>query len=76
NVVPRRDRNNQQRPNRPNRHRDPSVLNENQNTPAPVVVDEKQVKVDVIDAPKHDVMNTALIINVDQGQSEIVALTP
>lgn len=76
NVVPRRDRNNQQRPNRPNRHRDPSVLNENQSTPAPVVVDEKQVKVDVIDAPKHDVMNTALIINVDQGQSEIVALTP
>ncbi len=76
NVVPRRDRNNQQRPNRPNRHRDPSVLNENQNTPAPVVVDEKQIKVDVIDAPKHDVMNTALIINVDQGQSEIVALTP
>ncbi|HGL4084932.1 TPA: Rne/Rng family ribonuclease [Acinetobacter nosocomialis] len=76
NVVPRRDRNNPQRPNRPNRHRDPSVLNENQNTPAPVVVDEKQVKVDVIDAPKHDVMNTALIINVDQGQSEIVALTP
>lgn len=76
NVVPRRDRNNQQRPNRPNRHRDPSVLSENQNAPAPVVVDEKQVKVDVIDAPKHDVMNTALIINVDQGQSEIVALTP
>lgn len=74
NAVPRRDRNNQQRPNRPNRHRDPSVLNENQNTP--VVVDEKQIKVDVIDAPKHDVMNTALIINVDQGQSEIVALTP
>lgn len=30
----------------------------------------------MIDAPKHDVMNTALIINVDQGQSEIVALTP
>ncbi|UQL21237.1 Rne/Rng family ribonuclease [Acinetobacter baumannii] len=74
NAVPRRDRNNQQRPNRPNRHRDPSVLNENQNTP--VVIDEKQIKVDVIDAPKHDVMNTALIINVDQGQSEIVALTP
>ncbi len=33
-----------------------------------VVIDEKQIKVDVIDAPKHDVMNTALIINVDQGQ--------
>ncbi|WP_335973962.1 Rne/Rng family ribonuclease [Acinetobacter calcoaceticus] len=77
NVVPRRDRNNQQRPNRPNRHRDPSVLNENQNAPAaPVVVDEKQVKVNLIDAPKHEVMNTALVINVDQAQSEIIALTP
>lgn len=52
-AVPRRDRNNQQRPNRPNRHRDPSVLNENQNTPAPAVVDEKQIKVDLIDAPQH-----------------------
>ncbi len=76
NAVPRRDRNNQQRPNRPNRHRDPSVLNENQNAPAPVVVDEKQIKVDLIDAPKHEVMNTALVINVDQAQSEIIALTP
>lgn len=72
--VEKDDKSQQQRPNRPNRHRDPSVLNENQNTP--VVIDEKQIKVDVIDAPKHDVMNTALIINVDQGQSEIVALTP
>lgn len=75
-AVPRRDRNNQQRPNRPNRHRDPSVLNENQNTPAPAVVDEKQIKVDLIDAPQHEVMNTALVINVDQAQSEIIALTP
>ncbi|MEO9302632.1 Rne/Rng family ribonuclease [Acinetobacter pittii] len=74
-AVPRRDRNNQQRPNRPNRHRDPSVLNENQNTPAPAVVDEKQIKVDLIDAPQHEVMNTALVINVDQAQSEIIALT-
>ncbi|MFI7969136.1 hypothetical protein ACFMKD_34875, partial [Acinetobacter baumannii] len=74
--VPRRDRNNQQRPNRPNRHRDPSVLNENQNTPAAAVVDEKQIKVDLIDAPQHEVMNTALVINVDQAQSEIIALTP
>lgn len=74
-AVPRRDRNNQQRPNRPNRHRDPSVLNENQNTPA-AVVDEKQIKVDLIDAPQHEVMNTALVINVDQAQSEIIALTP
>lgn len=75
-AVPRRDRNNQQRPNRPNRHRDPSVLNENQNAPAPAVVDEKQIKVDLIDAPQHEVMNTALVINVDQAQSEIIALTP
>ncbi|MFE0412631.1 hypothetical protein ACFW0S_28425, partial [Citrobacter freundii] len=75
-AVPRRDRNNQQRPNRPNRHRDPSVLNENQNTPAPAVVDEKQIKVDLIDAPQHEVMNTALVINVDQAQSEKIALTP
>lgn len=75
-AVPRRDRNNQQRPNRPNRHRDPSVLNENQNAPAPAVVDEKQVKVDLIDAPQHEVMNTALVINVDHAQSEIIALTP
>lgn len=75
-AVPRRDRNNQQRPNRPNRHRDPSVLNENQNTQAPAVVDEKQIKVDLIDAPQHEVMNTALVINVDQAQSEIIALTP
>ncbi|WPP69728.1 Rne/Rng family ribonuclease [Acinetobacter pittii] len=75
-AVPRRDRNNQQRPNRPNRHRDPSVLNENQNTPAPAVVDEKQIKVDLIDAPQHEVMNTALVINLDQAQSEIIALTP
>jgi ribonuclease E len=52
-------------------------LNENQNAPAaPVVVDEKQIKVDLIDAPKHEVMNTALVINVDQAQSEIIALTP
>lgn len=75
--VPRRDRNNQQRPNRPNRHRDPSVLNETQNAPAPVVVaDEKQVKVDVIDAPRNEVLNTALVINIDQAQSEIIALAP
>lgn len=70
--LPRRDRN-QQRPNRPNRHRDQSVLNE---APAAPVENPQQVKVDVIDAPRTEPMNTALIVNIDQGQSEIVALNP
>ncbi|MHA3892648.1 Rne/Rng family ribonuclease [Acinetobacter sp. GXMZU3951] len=77
-AVPRRDRNNQQRPNRPNRHRDQSVFNEQPAAaiaaPAPVVVDERQVKVDVIDAPRQDIMPTALVVNIDQAQSEIVAI--
>ncbi|WP_312100230.1 Rne/Rng family ribonuclease [Acinetobacter venetianus] len=73
--VPRRDRNNQQRPNRPNRHRDQSVLNE---TPAQAesTNNPQQVKVDVVDAPRAESMNTALIVNIDQGQSEIVAINP
>lgn len=70
--LPRRDRN-QQRPNRPNRHRDQSVLNEAPaTTEAPA--NPQQVKVDVVDAPRSAPMNTALIVNIDQGQSEIVAL--
>jgi len=73
NPLPRRDRNNQQRSNRPNRHRDQSVLNEVP-TAAPVVNNPQQVKVDVIEAPRAEAMNTALIVNIDQGQSEIVAL--
>ncbi|UOG17248.1 Rne/Rng family ribonuclease [Acinetobacter sp. PK01] len=76
-AVPRRDRNNQQRPNRPNRHRDQSVFNEQQAAvaaPAPVVVDEQQVKVEVIDAPRQDILPTALVVNVDQAQSEIIAI--
>ena len=76
-VVPRRDRNNQQRPNRPNRNRDQSVLdNAHQTTNKPVANDAKQVKVDVVDAPRDEIMATALVINVDQAQSEIVALNP
>ncbi|ENX17228.1 hypothetical protein F895_01168 [Acinetobacter sp. CIP 64.2] len=72
--LPRRDRN-QQRPNRPNRHRDQSVLNEAPaTTEAPA--NPQQVKVDVVDAPRAEPMNTALIVNIDQGQSEIVALNP
>lgn len=74
NALPRRDRNNQQRPNRPNRHRDQSVLNETAAVTPETVVNPQQIKVDVIDAPRAEPMNTALIVNIDQGQSEIVAL--
>ena len=72
-AVPRRDRN-AQRPNRPNRNRDQSVLNE-QEPVAQVVVDQsQQPKVDVIEVPRHDSMTTALVVNIDQAKSEIVAL--
>jgi ribonuclease E len=74
NALPRRDRNNQQRPNRPNRHRDQSVLNETAAATPETVANPQQIKVDVIDAPRAEPMNTALIVNIDQGQSEIVAL--
>ena len=72
--LPRRDRNNQQRPNRPNRHRDQSVLNETPVVTAEAAVNPQQVKVNVVDAPRAEAMNTALIVNIDQGQSEIVAI--
>lgn len=78
-VVPRRDRN-QQRPNRPNRYRDQSVLNEETAQPQTPpnanvsVVDERQVRVDHVDVPRDEVLATALVINVDASQSEIVAL--
>jgi len=77
NAVPRRDRNSPQRPNRPNRHRDQSVLNEQavpQQAIAAPVVNEQQPKVEVIDTPRQDVIPTALVVNVDQAKSEIVAL--
>ncbi|MDD2945570.1 MAG: Rne/Rng family ribonuclease [Acinetobacter sp.] len=76
NAVPRRDRRNQQRPERPNRHRDQSVLNEQpaQQTAAAVVVNEREPKVEVIDTPRQEVLPTALLVNVDQAKTEIVAL--
>ena len=78
NAVPRRDRNSPQRPNRPNRHRDQSVLNEQAPAPqqaiAAPVVNEQQPKVEVIDTPRQEVIPTALVVNVDQAKSEIVAL--
>ncbi len=78
NAVPRRDRRNQQRPERPNRHRDQSVLNEQpaQQTAPAAVMNEQQPKVEVVDTPRQDVLATALVINVDQAKSEIVALNP
>ncbi|USI85886.1 hypothetical protein LZ086_10845 [Acinetobacter johnsonii] len=74
--MPRRDRRNQPRPERPNRHRDPSVLNEQATEAAPAVVQEPQVKVELIEAPRQEMITTAHVVNVDQAQSEIVALTP
>ena len=41
--MPRRDRRNQQRPERPNRHRDPSVLNEQAVPQAPAAVEAPAV---------------------------------
>lgn len=77
--VPRRDRRNQQRPERPNRHRDPSVLNEQAAPQAPAAVEapavnEKQVRVELVDAPRKEVMPTAMVVNIDEAKSEIVAL--
>lgn len=77
NAVPRRDRNSQ-RPNRPNRNRDQSVLNEQAAAPQEAAVEHaapsRQPKVETIDAPRQDIMPTALVVNVDQAQSEIIAL--
>lgn len=85
-AVPRRDRNNHQRPNRPNRHRDASVFNDEQNptaqaqVTAPVeakaVEKTASIKVDLVDAPRNDTLTTALVVNVDQSKSEIIALAP
>ena len=82
-AVPRRDRNQQQRPARPNRHRDNSVFNDEQNqgtvnTPVEQqqVAHNVQPKVEFIDAPQQTQLTTALVVNIDQAQSEIVALTP
>ncbi|MFZ0022258.1 Rne/Rng family ribonuclease [Acinetobacter sp.] len=78
-AMPRRDRRNQPRQERPNRHRDPSVLNEQAPQAAPAVVEapavnDKQLRVELIDAPRQDLMPTAMVVNIDQAKSEIVAL--
>ncbi|MDQ8953728.1 Rne/Rng family ribonuclease [Acinetobacter rudis] len=76
NSVPRRDRNQQQRPPRPPRQRDASVLNDQQSkaAPAPTVSSDAQINVNLIDAPKQEMVNTALVVNVDQQRSEIIAI--
>ncbi|OTG85625.1 ribonuclease E/G [Acinetobacter sp. ANC 4558] len=80
NAVPRRDRNNQQRPNRPNRQRDASVLNEQNVVPEAIAAEVKnetsikQPHVELINAPKAEVIPTALVVNVDHAQTEIIAL--
>lgn len=40
------------------------------------MVQEPQVKVELIEAPRQEMITTAHVVNVDQAQSEIVALTP
>ncbi|MEG2358895.1 Rne/Rng family ribonuclease [Acinetobacter sp.] len=77
-AVPRRDRNSP-RPSRPNRHRDPSVLNEAaapKQAPAENAAPARQPKAETVDAPRQEIMPTALVVNIDQAQSEIIALAP
>lgn len=79
NAVPRRERNQQQRPPRPPRQRDQSVLNDQPTKPnSAAVVNqvEPQVNVSLVDAPKQELISTALMVNVDQQQREIVAINP
>lgn len=34
------------------------------------------IRVEMIDVPQHQIMNTALVVNIDQAQSEIITLIP
>ncbi len=72
-AIPRRDRN-AQRPQRPNRQRDPAALTEQAVVATPVMNTVPQVKVDVVEVPRHAEMKTALVVNIDEVKSEIVAL--
>ena len=79
-AIPRRDRNTPQRPQRPTRHRDPSVLNEQPQNQVTTPVEPRrtentqQIKVDLIDVPRPEALTTALVVNVDNAKSEILAL--
>ncbi|MCF9034466.1 Rne/Rng family ribonuclease, partial [Acinetobacter nectaris] len=74
-AVPRRDRN-QQRPSRPNRQRDTSVLEQQVEKPTPATKanPNQAIKVELIDTPRHEEMPTALVVNVDKETKDIVAL--
>ncbi|MFT4021020.1 MAG: Rne/Rng family ribonuclease [Acinetobacter sp.] len=72
--VPRRDRN-QQRPQRPNRNRDSSVLNSESENIATAVQNSPELKVEIVDVPRHDELATALVVNVDNNSREIVTIT-
>ena len=76
-AVPRRDRRNQPRQERPNRYRDQSVLNnETEQVVTAPAIKENLPKVNLVDAPKAEVLATAHVVNVDKAESEIIAITP
>ena len=76
-AVPRRDRRNQPRQERPNRYRDQSVLNnEAEQVVTAPAIEENLPKVNLVDAPKAEVLATAHVVNVDKAESEIIAITP
>ncbi len=71
-AVPRRERNgNHQRPNRPNRQRDTSVLQTTSETNI-AVVDIQQPQVNLVDSQDSSVVNSALLLDLDQGVSQVV----
>nr|WP_298893396.1 Rne/Rng family ribonuclease [uncultured Acinetobacter sp.] len=67
NAVPRRERN-QNRPQRPQRERDNSVLGEQSNG------GEEYINVQTFEQGTSEILPTALLVNTDTSQTEIVAL--
>lgn len=67
--VPRRERN-QNRPPRPQRHRDQTALVEQTVTQQP----EDAIKVQIVDQPVSEILPTAMVVNIDTAQTEILAL--
>ncbi len=67
NAVPRRERN-QNRPQRPQRERDNSVLGEQSNG------GEEYINVQTFEQGTPEILPTALLVNTDTAQTEIVAL--
>ncbi|MCJ8145710.1 Rne/Rng family ribonuclease [Acinetobacter sp. A3.8] len=67
NAVPRRERN-QNRPQRPQRERDQNVLNEQSNQT------NEQINVQIFEQGTAETLPTAMLVNTDTAQTEIVAL--